>query len=203
MWEHHWLLGPFLRAANAIFIQRGEVYRRALDAAVAWLRSGRIFGIAPEGTRSPAHQLTRGKPGIIYIAQQSGAAIVPIACVNTEDALPALLRLRRKHVLLCIGEPFRLPPIDPARRTEATRQQTDEVMCRIALLLPERYHGAYATTRACRRSQRLPGSWRATKPLLPWLPMTVPAPRACPWAFWHAAVEPLKEHSSNPSAAGV
>lgn len=143
-WEHHWLLGPFMRAANAIFIQRGKVDRTALDAAVAWLRSGRIFGMAPEGTRSPTHQLTRGKSGIVYLAQQAGVPIVPAACVNTEDALPALLHLRPKHVILRIGEPFRLPPIDPARRDEATRQQTDEVMCRIALLLPERYHGVYA-----------------------------------------------------------
>jgi len=143
-WERHWILGPFMRAANGIFIQRGEVDRAALDAAVAWLRSGRVFGMAPEGTRSRTHQLNRGKSGIVYLAHQAGVPIVPAAFINTEDALPALLRLHRKHALLRIGEPFRLPPLDPARRSESTRQQADEVMCRIAVLLPERYRGAYA-----------------------------------------------------------
>lgn len=143
-WEHHWILGPFMRAANGIFIQRGEVDREALDAAVAWLRSGKVFGMAPEGTRSRTHQLNRGKSGIVYLAQQADVPIVPAAFINTEDALPALLRLRRKRAVLRIGEPFRLPPLDPARRAESTRQQADEVMCRIAALLPEPYRGVYA-----------------------------------------------------------
>lgn len=143
-WERHPILGPFMRAANGIFIQRGEVDRAALDAAVAWLKSGRVFGMAPEGTRSHNHQLNRGKSGVVYLAQQAGVPIVPAAFINTEDALPALLRLRRKHAVLRIGPPFRLPPLDPDRRSQSTRQQADEVMCRIAVLLPEHYRGVYA-----------------------------------------------------------
>ncbi|MCJ7512605.1 MAG: 1-acyl-sn-glycerol-3-phosphate acyltransferase [Anaerolineales bacterium] len=144
-WERHLILGPFMRAANGIFIQRGEVDREALEAAVAWLKAGKVFGMAPEGTRSRTHQLNRGKAGIVYLAHQADVPILPAACINTEDALPALLRLRRKHAVLRFGEPFRLPPLDPARRAGSTRDQADEVMCRIAALLPERYHGAYAT----------------------------------------------------------
>jgi len=143
-WEHHWILGPLMRAANAIFIQRGEVDRQALDEAVAWLRAGKVFGMAPEGTRSRTHTLNRGKTGIVYLASHADVPIVPVGCVDTEDALPSLLRLRRKHARLRLGPPFRLPPLDPARRAEATREQADEVMCRIAVLLPERYWGAYA-----------------------------------------------------------
>jgi 1-acyl-sn-glycerol-3-phosphate acyltransferase len=142
-WEHHPILGPIMRAANAIFIQRGEIDRQALDEAVAWLRAGKVFGMAPEGTRSRTHTLNRGKTGIVYLARHADVPIVPVGCVNTEDALPALLRLQRKHASLRLGPPFRLPPLDPARRAEATREQADEVMCRIAVLLPARYHGVY------------------------------------------------------------
>ncbi len=144
-WEHHPVLGPVMRAANGIFIQRGEVDRGALEAAVAWLKAGGVFGMAPEGTRSQDHRLSRGKAGIVYIAHQAEVPILPVACINTEDALPALLSLQRKHAILRFGEPFRLPPLDPSRRPESTREQADEVMCRIAALLPGRYRGVYAS----------------------------------------------------------
>ncbi len=43
-----------------------------------------------------------------------------------------------------IGEAFTLPPIDPQNRTASLRRDTEEIMCRIAALLPAKYRGYYA-----------------------------------------------------------
>lgn len=43
-----------------------------------------------------------------------------------------------------IGKPFVLPPLDTHDRAASLRQQADEVMCRIAVLLPPEYRGLYA-----------------------------------------------------------
>ena len=117
-WEHHWLLGPLMRAGNGIFIQRGEIDRAALDAAVAWLQAGRIFGMAPEGTRSRSGALGRGKTGIVYIAHKADVPILPVVCIGTEGAFASLLRLRRRRVAVRFGPAFRLPPLEASRRTE-------------------------------------------------------------------------------------
>ena len=60
IWEKHWLIGPVLRYAGAIYINRGVVDRRALRAALNAIRDGEIFALAPEGERSFDGQLLRG-----------------------------------------------------------------------------------------------------------------------------------------------
>jgi 1-acyl-sn-glycerol-3-phosphate acyltransferase len=54
--------------------------------------------------------------------------------------------LRRPHITINIGSMFNLPPL-PAEgqgRAEALKTDTDEIMCRIAALLPEENRGFYA-----------------------------------------------------------
>jgi 1-acyl-sn-glycerol-3-phosphate acyltransferase len=143
-YERHWLFGPLLRVGRVIFIQRGEVDRAALDAAVGWLRAGMTFGVAPEGTRSRNATLLRAKTGVAYLAYETHAAIVPIAVFGTETIGRDLLRLRRPHVNMRIGPVYFLPAPDPEARAASLRRDADEVMCRIAALLPSTYRGAYA-----------------------------------------------------------
>lgn len=143
-YERHPVYGPFLRLGGGIFIRRGEVDRGALGAALDALRQGMIFGIAPEGTRSPNGTLIRGRTGVAYLAYHGDVPIVPAAVTGTER-MPADLRRGRRPVLtLTIGQPFRLPRLDHDPRPEDLRQGTDEVMCRIAALLPPEYRGVYA-----------------------------------------------------------
>lgn len=143
-YEKHLVFGPLLRGGGAIFIQRGRVDRKALDAAVEALRSGRSFGMAPEGTRSPDAALARAKTGIAYLAGASGAPIVPTALTGTEAILRPLLRLKRPQLRVQVAEPFHLPPLPEQGRNAALRANTDEVMCRIAAMLPPGYRGYYA-----------------------------------------------------------
>jgi 1-acyl-sn-glycerol-3-phosphate acyltransferase len=88
--------------------------------------------------------MKRGKTGVAYLADSSGAAIVPMGLVGAEQITSSLKRLRRQRVSLRIGKPFVLPPLDEDNRAASLRANTDEVMCRIAALLPESYRGMYA-----------------------------------------------------------
>jgi 1-acyl-sn-glycerol-3-phosphate acyltransferase len=142
-YARHPFFGPILRMGGGIFIDRGEVDRGALSAAEAWLNQGNIFGMAPEGTRSRDNQLQRGKTGVAYLSHETGVPIVPIGIYGTEDTIHSWLRLRRPTFHMHIGEPFTLPPLDPQNRTASLRRDTEEIMCRIAALLPARYRGAY------------------------------------------------------------
>jgi len=143
-YARHPLFGPILRMGQGIFIERGQVDRRAIDAAVAWMQRGNIFGIAPEGTRSRSGTMARGKTGIAYLASEVDVPIVPIAVAGTEKTLACWARLRRPRFLVRVGRPFKLPPLDETHRSASLRANADEVMCRIAAMLPPEYRGFYA-----------------------------------------------------------
>jgi 1-acyl-sn-glycerol-3-phosphate acyltransferase len=145
--------GTILRMGSGIFIERGAVDRDALGAAVAWLRQGKVFGLAPEGTRSKTGGLARGKSGVVYIAHQAGVPIVPLAHFGTERVTRTWLRLRRPEVTVRIGQLFTLPPLASTERSARLREQTDLVMCHIAALLPPEYRGVYADHPELRRLQ--------------------------------------------------
>ena len=143
-WRYHPLYLPIILLAGGIFIRRGEVDREALRAAIDWLRAGKCFGMAPEGTRSRVGVLQRAKTGAAYLASQVDAALVPMAYIGTDRTFHSLLRLRRPELILRIGPAFRLPPVDVTDRARILRDQTDEIMCRIAALLPPHYWGFYS-----------------------------------------------------------
>lgn len=136
--------GTILRMGSSIFIERGQVDRDALGEAVAWLRQGGVFGMAPEGTRSKTGGLGRGKSGVVYLAQRTGAPILPMAHFGTEKVARTWLRLRRPVVTVRMGKPFTLPPLPAGEHGAALRDQADLVMCHIAALLPPEYRGVYA-----------------------------------------------------------
>jgi len=143
-WENHAIVGRLLRLGGGIFIQRGEVDRGAIQSAIHWLKAGNIFGIAPEGTRSHTATLMRAKTGVAFLADATGAPILPVAMRGNESTFAELMRLRRPKLHVHFGKPFHLPPLDPENRVASLRRNTDEVMCHIALLLPESYRGVYA-----------------------------------------------------------
>jgi 1-acyl-sn-glycerol-3-phosphate acyltransferase len=136
--------GLLVQIGNPIFIRRGEVDRHALDSAVEALQNGKIFGLAPEGTRSRVGSLIRGKTGIAYLADAAQVPILPTAITGTDTLFYDLLRLRRPHITVTFGELIYLPPLDPEDRNASLRRNSDEVMCRIAAMLPESYRGVYA-----------------------------------------------------------
>jgi 1-acyl-sn-glycerol-3-phosphate acyltransferase len=102
--------------------------------------------IAPEGTRSRTGSLIEAKPGASYLATKLDRPIVPVGITGTEDQalLGNLKKLRRGSIVVTAGPSFTLPPLPKENRDEALKQYTDEIMCHIAALLPEKYRGVYA-----------------------------------------------------------
>ena len=131
---------------NFIFIDRFNPDLKALRKVIALMEENNILVIAPEGTRSRTGALIEAKPGVSYLASRLGRPIIPVALTGTEDknVFGNLKRLRRSHFTVKAGPAFTLPPLPRENRDEALRQYTDEIMCHIAALLPERYRGFYA-----------------------------------------------------------
>jgi len=142
-YEQHWLFGFIIRAMGGVFIQRGEVDRRALGQAIKAIKAGKVFAVAPEGTRSPKKSLQQGKTGVAFLADQTGVPILPVAITGTENMAAELKRLRRPSVSIRFGSAYYLPHIDRENRSEGLETNTDEIMCRIAAMLPESYRGVY------------------------------------------------------------
>ena len=143
-YQHHPLYGPFVNLHGGVFIQRGKVDRQALATAIDRLQNGYVFGIAPEGTRSHTGTLAHGKTGTAYLANEADVPIVPFAISGTDKALRTLLRFRRPHLSVRVGQPFHLPPVNEETRSTDLRRNTDEIMCRIAAMLPPSYRGVYS-----------------------------------------------------------
>jgi len=124
-------------------VRRGEGDTSALRKALKALEDGFIFGIAPEGTRNKTGKLKRAHPGAVMLAIHSGATILPVVHWGGENFLKNLARFKRTNFHIRVGEPFRLK-IGDVRVTREIRQQiADEMMIRLAELLPSEYQGAY------------------------------------------------------------
>ncbi|GAB4513441.1 MAG: lysophospholipid acyltransferase family protein [Anaerolineae bacterium] len=144
-WATRPIIGDLFRIiGNAIFVNRGEVDRRALTRAMAVLKAGGVLGIAPEGTRSKTGGLQPGKEGAAYLAIRTGATILPIGLAGQEKAFRTLFRLRRPVIHIRVGEPFTLDSVSDRPRGEELAAHTDHIMRRLAELLPESYRGVYA-----------------------------------------------------------
>jgi 1-acyl-sn-glycerol-3-phosphate acyltransferase len=158
-WGRHFFWGPLLKAAGAVFINRGEVDRRALREAIGELRQGSVFGLAPEGTRSRVGSLIRAKDGAAYLATRTGVPVLPIGIVNSDVLGANLYRLQRTRMECRIGRPFTLPEPDGRVRSSDLAAYTHYIMVHIAAQLPERYHGYYLDSPALAALMRGDDPW--------------------------------------------
>ena len=84
------LLGRAMRMAKFIPVERGsrrDAAKASVEAAAEALRSGLNIMVFPEGTRSKDGRLAGFKKGPFYLAQETGAWIVPIALSGTETMM--------------------------------------------------------------------------------------------------------------------
>ena len=133
-----------LTMMGSIWVRRGEIDRQALREAMEVLERGEVLGMAPEGTRARGpYALQEGKVGAAYLAARANVLIVPLGITGTEKIKRNLPRLRRTHLRVVVGKPFRLPESGRVRGPRL-REYTDLIMQRIAELLPEEYRGVYA-----------------------------------------------------------
>ncbi|GAA4228289.1 1-acyl-sn-glycerol-3-phosphate acyltransferase [Streptosporangium album] len=138
----------WMRATGQISIDRQSptAAQDMLDTAARVLRDGELFGIYPEGTRSPDGRLYRGKVGVSWLALATGAPVVPVAMSGTDKVLPigaSTPRLGRVGVR--IGKPLTFTGSETSARDR--RQVTDEIMAAIQELSGQEYVPSYAPKR--------------------------------------------------------
>jgi 1-acyl-sn-glycerol-3-phosphate acyltransferase len=137
-----WILG---KLGTMVWMDRTRTDFSALRDALDHLRHGAIVGIAPEGTRSSENKgLLQGKQGAALMAARASVPIIPVGIIGSENINEAWLHLRRPEVTIRVGEPYTLPAMDQENKQAWLARNTDEIMCRIAALLPQEYWGFYA-----------------------------------------------------------
>jgi 1-acyl-sn-glycerol-3-phosphate acyltransferase len=139
-----WFLRWVFNLWEAIPIRRGKVDMTAMRMSLKALEKRQILAIAPEGTRNKTGILIKGHPGVITLALRSGAPLLPIVHWGGENFLSNLKRLKRTDFHIRVGEPFKLDPGEERVTREIRQQMVDEMMYRMAAMLPEYYRGAYA-----------------------------------------------------------
>ena len=145
-YKDHPLFGAIGRAVDAIWLNRFEADFGALREILARMEKGGMLVIAPEGTRSKTEALQQAKPGVAFLAGKSGYPVLPVAVTGTEDRgiLQNLKRFRRSKIVVRGGDLFSIDIPKGRGREQAMRDATDEIMCQIGALLPEKYRGVYA-----------------------------------------------------------
>jgi 1-acyl-sn-glycerol-3-phosphate acyltransferase len=143
----------FFRAVGQIPIRRegGTASDGALSAATDVLESGGVFGIYPEGTRTRDGFTHRGHTGVARLARRTGAPIIPVGLVGTDECQPTDKKLPRpfRKVVLRFGAPIRADHYAGSDDGLALRQITDEVMFEIVQLCGQyEYRDTYATKQA-------------------------------------------------------
>ncbi|HEU0002679.1 MAG TPA: lysophospholipid acyltransferase family protein [Ktedonobacteraceae bacterium] len=131
--------GWIIRLFGAFPVKRGEADRQSLRVADMQLKAGKIFMIFPEGTRSKIQQLGRGHVGTGMIALRARVPVVPVAIWGSEYTFKKL----RPDVTISYGEPVLLTPRGKKITREDIEDATNEVMRRIAAMMPPSYRGMY------------------------------------------------------------
>jgi 1-acyl-sn-glycerol-3-phosphate acyltransferase len=143
-YQRYWLFKFIVNTGGGVWLDRSKADFGAFREAARILKEGRPLGIAPEGTRSNIGKLLEGKAGTALLAYRTGAPVVPIAITGTESGMRDILLLRRPRLKASFGAPIVIESFERDQREAALQRYTDEIMCRIAAMMPEKYWGFYA-----------------------------------------------------------
>lgn len=111
------------------------------------LEEGHVFGIYPEGTRSPDGRLYRGRTGIARLTLMTGAPVVPFAVIGTDKLQPGGAGLPRPgRVTVRFGEAMEFSRYEGMDRDRyVLRAVTDSVMTEVMRLSGQEYVDMYAS----------------------------------------------------------
>jgi 1-acyl-sn-glycerol-3-phosphate acyltransferase len=159
-----WLTKMFFVGTGTIPVDRsgGRAAQAAIETGLRVLRESKLFGIYPEGTRSPDGRLYRGKTGVARLALESGAPVIPVAMLNADQVQPiGKLLPRLMQVKIKFG-----PPLDFSRYAGMAgdrfieRAVTDEIMYELMQLSGREYVDVYA-----QRVKTAPAAPQAPEPV--------------------------------------
>jgi 1-acyl-sn-glycerol-3-phosphate acyltransferase len=111
------VLKTLLPKLNAFPVKRGMSDKTALKTGLQVLRSGRVLGLFPEGTRSKTGETGEGLAGAGFFALKSDAAIVPCAIVGDYKF--------RRNIKIIFGDPIDFAQL---REQKATAQEATSLI---------------------------------------------------------------------------
>jgi len=132
-----------LNACEAIPLERGAGNLQSIHRSLDVLDAGEMLLIMPEGTRSGDGRLQDAQPGVTLLALKSKAALLPIVFHGGEQYKENIKRFRRTDFFITVGKPFFLDAHGDLVNTAIRKQMADEIMYRLAAILPPHYRGFY------------------------------------------------------------
>ncbi|WP_441723815.1 lysophospholipid acyltransferase family protein [Glaciibacter sp. 2TAF33] len=141
-----WVSRNFFTSIGAVGVERGagQAAQDALDAGRRILESDNAFAIYPEGTRSLDGRLYKGRTGVAWLALTTGAVVVPVGLIGTEEIQPVGAKVPRiRKIAVKFGEPIDVSKHGNASSGKARRQATDEIMAAIHALTGQELAGSY------------------------------------------------------------
>jgi 1-acyl-sn-glycerol-3-phosphate acyltransferase len=140
----------FFKGVGQIPIDRsgGRASEAAISSGLKVLRREELFGIYPEGTRSPDGRLYKGKTGIARMALEAGCPVIPVAMIGTDKAQPTGQKLPNiMRIGVRIGAPLDFSRYEGMENDRfVLRSITDEIMYELMLLSGQEYVDVYATS---------------------------------------------------------
>lgn len=143
----------FFTSLNQVPVERDaeSAAEGMLIAAKRVLAQGKVFGIYPEGTRSPDGRVYKGRTGMARVAMETGAPVIPVGMIDTNKANPiGTVVPRPVKVGMRVGEA--IDPhawaaergLDPADH-KTIREFTNYVMDLLSQLTGKPYVNMYAS----------------------------------------------------------
>ncbi len=140
--EAQFIWAPFLY--GFIPTDRTNLAPSTIKNSIRALKNGEVLGVFPEGT-SLSRVLRPAKNGAAFLSATAKTHLLPVGIVGLESAWENIFRGVRPSVQVRIGKPFGPFTLSKSKNDKERdlNKIGDEIMCRIAALLPENRHGAF------------------------------------------------------------
>ena len=157
--EAQFIWAPFLY--GFIPTDRTNLAPSTIKNSIRALKNGEVLGVFPEGT-SLSSVLRPAKNGAAFLSATAKTHLLPVGIVGLESAWENIFRGVRPSVQVRIGKPFGPFTLSKSKNDKERdlNKIGDEIMCRIAALLPENRHGAFKHNKTIsehRKKNGLPG----------------------------------------------
>jgi 1-acyl-sn-glycerol-3-phosphate acyltransferase len=139
------VVGLLCRLTGQIPVNRDESDRAALERGLTYLQEGKALMVFPEGTVERQEQMIAAHTGAAMLAMRTGGTLLPIAHCGTRRVLRSL-HIWFPRVEIQIGKPYTPVLPEGVPRKVALKLVTEDMMKRIAEMLPRDQRGVYRET---------------------------------------------------------
>lgn len=142
----HPIAGPLMRGMRHISVDRKNG-APSFVAALKALKRGEIVGIFPEATISRSFELKAMKNGVIRLAMESGAPVIPVVIWGSQrvwsKGLPRDFSRAHYPIIISIGVPLRFgADANPDEALQQLRSRMQEILISAQKEYPDSHIGA-------------------------------------------------------------